>query len=178
MSDDIQSIRATFAAMTLFVLIGLLIAWDVVSDYADGVSWGHIVIEVGVLGVAAAGIVLMWRQLRQARSDLQHALVDAEQWRHENREILRGLGAAIERQFTSWNLSKAEADVALFLLKGLSHREIAVLRCTSERTVREQARALYRKAGLSGRSSLAAFFLEDLFLPQDAASVTGSRAPE
>ena len=35
--------------------------------------------------------------------------------------------------------------------------------------MREQARALYRKAGLSGRASLSAFFLEDLLLPGTAA---------
>jgi DNA-binding NarL/FixJ family response regulator len=51
------------------------------------------------------------------------------------------------------------------LLKGLSHKEIAAVRSTSERTIREQARAVYRKAGLPGRSALSAFFLEDLLLP-------------
>jgi len=51
------------------------------------------------------------------------------------------------------------------LLKGLSHKEIAAMRQTSERTIREQARAVYRKSGLAGRSSLAAFFLEDLLPP-------------
>ena len=52
------------------------------------------------------------------------------------------------------------------LLKGLSLREIAQLRDTSERTVREQARSVYRKAGINGRASLSAYFLEDLLLPQ------------
>ncbi len=56
--------------------------------------------------------------------------------------------------------------MGLFLLKGLSLKEIASLRNTSERTVREQARSLYRKSGLPGRSSLSAFFLEDLLLPR------------
>ena len=56
------------------------------------------------------------------------------------------------------------------LLKGFSHKEIATLRQASERTIREQARAVYRKAGLSGRASLAAFFLEDLLLPHDSES--------
>jgi DNA-binding NarL/FixJ family response regulator len=36
----------------------------------------------------------------------------------------------------------------------------------SETTVRQQARAIYRKAGLSGRHDLAAFFLEDLLGPR------------
>ena len=73
--------------------------------------------------------------------------------------------AGIERQFERWDLPVAEKDVALLLLKGLSYKEIAIARDTSERTVREQGRAVYRKSGLGGRSELSAFFLEDLLLP-------------
>ena len=102
---------------------------------------------------------------RQDQSDLVDALVEAEQWKKESSELLQGLGIAIDRQFERWSLTKAEAEVGLFLLKGLSHKEIANIRQTSERTVREQSRALYRKSGLTGRSSLSAFFLEDLLLP-------------
>ena len=64
-----------------------------------------------------------------------------------------------------WSLTPAERDVALLQLKGLRHKEIADLRKTSERTVRQQALAVYRKSGLNGRNDLAAFFLEDLLLP-------------
>ena len=39
------------------------------------------------------------------------------------------------------------------------------MRASSERTVREQARSLYAKAGLTGRAALSAFFLEDLIAP-------------
>ena len=35
----------------------------------------------------------------------------------------------------------------------------------TEATARQQARAVYKKAGLSGRNDLAAFSLEDLWLP-------------
>ena len=59
----------------------------------------------------------------------------------------------------------AEEEVGLLLLKGLSMKEIADLRGTSERTAREQAGAVYAKAGLSGRAELSAFFLEDLLPP-------------
>ena len=79
--------------------------------------------------------------------------------------MLRGLGAAIDAQFDRWGLSSAEREIALLLLKGLSHKEIAVVRQTSEKTVRQQSLAVYRKAGLSGRAELSAFFLEDLLLP-------------
>ncbi|QQR89504.1 MAG: hypothetical protein IPJ88_15070 [Myxococcales bacterium] len=55
--------------------------------------------------------------------------------------------------------------MALFLLKGVSIADISSLRKTSERTARDQARAVYRKGGLAGRTELSAFFLEDLLLP-------------
>jgi DNA-binding NarL/FixJ family response regulator len=64
-----------------------------------------------------------------------------------------------------WQLTPAESEIGLLLLKGFSHQEIANLRTVSERTVREQARALYSKAGLTGSTALSAFCIEDLLLP-------------
>ncbi|HVP62222.1 MAG TPA: LuxR C-terminal-related transcriptional regulator [Myxococcaceae bacterium] len=66
----------------------------------------------------------------------------------------------------SVRVTEAEREVALLLLKGLSLREIAGLRETSERTVRHQSLAVYRKAGLAGRAELSAYFLEDLLGPR------------
>jgi putative tricarboxylic transport membrane protein len=73
------------------------------------------------------------------------------------------LRARIDLQFKEWGLTSAETDVAVLMLKGLRHKEIAQLRNTSERTVRHQALAIYEKAGLDGRSDLAAHFLQGLF---------------
>tara|TARA_R110002072_G_scaffold174471_1_gene329957 strand:- start:751 stop:1275 length:525 start_codon:yes stop_codon:yes gene_type:complete len=165
MSDDLQDSGPNRAVIALFAVIALLIGWDVITDYREGATWGHMAIELFVLLMAASGIVFLWLQFRQAQSDLVQAHVETEQWQRENHELIRGLGAAIKSQFGTWSLTKAEAEVGLFLLKGLSHKEIAGVRQTSERTIREQARALYRKSGLSGRSALSAFFLEDLLLP-------------
>jgi DNA-binding CsgD family transcriptional regulator len=71
----------------------------------------------------------------------------------------------MDAQFSRWHLTEAEREVALLLLKGLSLKEIATVRATTERTVRAQARSLYSKAGLTGRAALSAFFLEDLLVP-------------
>jgi DNA-binding CsgD family transcriptional regulator len=75
------------------------------------------------------------------------------------------MGDEIGRQLEAWALTPAEREVTLLMLKGLRHKEIASLRKTSERTVRQQALTIYKKAGLDGRRDLAAFFLEDLLLP-------------
>lgn len=165
MSDDIQDRRSLLAAITLFCVVALLVVWDLLIDYEKGANWVHVGIELLVLLVATGGIGFLWHQLKRTRTNLAEAIVEAEQWRGENRELMRGLGIAIENQFDRWQLTKAEAEVGLLLLKGLSHKEIAELRQTSERTTREQARSLYRKSGLSGRASLSSFFLEDLLLP-------------
>ena len=54
------------------------------------------------------------------------------------------------------------ADAALFAIKGLSIQDIAAVRETSEGTVKAQTNAIYRKAGVSGRSQLLSLFIEDL----------------
>ena len=165
MSNDVPDNRSTLLIIGMFAVVMILIGWDLYGDHGEGAGTWHLVVEFAVLLVAMAGIFVMWRQLDRTRSELSDARVEAEQWRRESAELLAGLGAAIERQFERWALSEAEKDVALLLLKGLSHKEIAVARETSERTVREQGRAVYRKSGLGGRSALSAFFLEDLLLP-------------
>jgi DNA-binding NarL/FixJ family response regulator len=167
MSDDIHEHRLRFVLIGLFVLIAVLIGWDLLTDYRDGVDMQHLLVESAILLLAALGAAFLLRQFHTTRAELAKASDDALRWRQQNQEILSGLGAAIKTQFTRWRLTPAEAEVGLMLLKGYSHKEIAALRQASERTIREQARAIYRKAGLTGRASLAAFFLEDLLLPHE-----------
>jgi len=165
MSDDIHERRPHWPIIALFALIAVLIAWDLVVDYGEGADWRHVLVELMVLLAAGSGITLLWRRFHRTRTDLAAARDQARRWQEQHRELIRGLGSAIETQFAEWQLTRAETEVGLMLLKGLSHKEIAAMRQTSERTIREQARAVYRKSGLAGRSSLAAFFLEDLLPP-------------
>ena len=171
MSFDVRNNRSTLVAIAMFAIVVVLIGWDLFVDYGEGASIWHLAVEAFMFLVAVSGVLLMWKQLDRTRSDLVEAKSEAEQWKLESGKLIEDLGLAIERQFERWSLTPAEAEVGLFLLKGLSLKEIATIRDTSERTVREQARALYRKSGLSGRSSLSAFFLEDLLLPRTGQSV-------
>jgi DNA-binding CsgD family transcriptional regulator len=171
--------RLLAGVLAAFAAVALLAALDLVSDTREGTTSGHVAAELGVVLVGMAGAVFMARRLvvlaRDARAATAEAAAlarrlaateaEAARWRGEARDLLAGLGAALDRQFERWALSGAEKEVALLLLKGLSHREIAGVRNITEATARQQARAVYRKAGLSGRNDLAAFFLEDLLLP-------------
>ncbi len=159
--------------------VAVLAALDLAFDLRQGTTVRHAVAEGGVVLVAlsialllAGPLLALARAARTSREEaaalsLQLAATQAEaaRWRREAGELLQGLGTALARQFQRWGLSAAEEEVALLLLKGLSHKEIASVRGITEATARQQARAVYRKAGLSGRNDLAAFFLEDLLLP-------------
>jgi DNA-binding CsgD family transcriptional regulator len=129
-------------------------------------------VDIVPIVLVSVGVVLLFRITTEQREqqltvirDLEVARMQGQRWRTEARSLLNGLGEAIEAQFTRWNLTEAEREVALLLLKGLSLKEAAAVRATSERTIRAQARSLYTKAGLSGRAALSAFFLEDLLAP-------------
>ena len=159
-------------AIAVLVLVAVLVGTDLLLDGRSGADPLHLVLEGTLMLLSAGAAGRLWIDLRRARSsvlrlerDVGRARAEADRWREEASELLAGLGASIGRQFDRWALTDAERSVALLLLKGLSHREVARVRDTSERTVRQQARDVYRKAGLSGRSELSAFFLEDLLLP-------------
>lgn len=165
---------AAWVAAALFLGIALLISLDVVADYRSGTEVGHLLTEIVVMALALTGAGTLWRQFLAARQQAQQLTVDlevakreAERFRNEAGQALRGLGEAIDDQFARWGLTVAEREVGLMLLKGLSHKEVAAVRATSETTIRQQALAIYRKSGLRNRSDLSAFFLEDLLLPAD-----------
>ena len=120
---------------------------------------------------------LVYKTQQALVRDLDAARIQGRQWRDETRTLLKGLGEAIDRQFLTWKLTEAEREIGLLILKGLSLREIAAVRVTSERTIRAQARSIYAKAGLSGRAALSAFFLEDLLMPLPPESLERSVRP-
>lgn len=171
-----------FAAIgaVLFGAVALLAATDIAGDAGSAVSIVHLAIEGSVVVLGLVGCIWMALRFRRFASAHQALAVHAEglarrlldseaeaaRWRQEAGDLIAGLADAIDRQLDRWALSPAEKEVALLLLKGLSHKEIGALRHVSEATVRQQARALYQKGGLEGRHDLAAFFLEDLLVPR------------
>jgi DNA-binding NarL/FixJ family response regulator len=180
-SADTSEGRLLAGVLVAFLVVVILAAVDLFTDLREGTTLGHVSAEGGVVLVGLAGalvaarrLVLALRQKRAAEEEartLAHRLevssADATHWRNEARDLMAGLGAALDQQFERWGLSPAEKEVGLLLLKGLSHKEVAAARSVTEATARQQARALYKKAGLAGRHDLAAFFLEDLMLPSE-----------
>lgn len=156
----------------ILVLIVALVGIDLVTDSNEGARWPHLAVELLVAVVSMAGIFLLIRDSFDKSRQIAHSqeLIlqrekEVERWRLESQKYIQGLSIAIDAQLARWSLSPSEKEVAILLLKGLSLKEIAVLRNTAEKTVRAQSVAIYSKSGLGGRSDFSAYFLEDLLLP-------------
>lgn len=161
--------------LLLLVIVLVMITGGTIDIILDApTSWWslHVVYELFLIACGLVGAVWLWlgwfraeRVNRTLQRSLQARQEERDAWRASAQRALEGLGSAMDRQFQAWGLTGAEREVALLLLKGRSHKEIARDTARSERTVRQHAVAVYQKADLGGRAELAAFFLEDLMLP-------------
>ncbi len=153
----------------------LLLGLEIVTEN-DELSLADMLVDA--LGImltigAAVGVALLAQRLHGQHEekialirDLEVARAEGNGWRTKVRAHLAGLKAGMDSQFEAWGMTAAEREVGLLILKGLSHKEIASLRATTEATVRQQAQAIYRKANLPGKTAFSAYFLEDLFAPE------------
>lgn len=145
-----------------FIVIAICEAFFVLDIAADifhldiAAAWiDHSVIELISTVTLAFSLLIIGLQIRQLHADHRDAQAAVKV---ASGELL----AVIDAKFESWKLSASERQVALLLIKGFSAQEIADLRDTRPGTVKSQSSAIYQKAGVKGRSELAAYFVEDL----------------
>lgn len=174
-----RALRLLLAGTLLLLIVGGTI--DLVLDAPTRWLSVHVILEVAMIAVGlaiTAGLGRAWLRTRRSLAEMERVLdeqrVERDAWRASARAALEGLGHAMDEQFRRWGLTPAEREVALLLLKGRSHKAIAHATGRSERTVRQHAVTVYEKSKLGGRAELAAFFLEDLMLPQEAREVIRS----
>ncbi|EED34009.1 transcriptional regulator, LuxR family [gamma proteobacterium NOR5-3] len=172
---DFQRVMKDLLIAILLAAIVALKFVDVIADMGMQLPLMHLVQEWVLLGLSAFGCVYLIIDIRRRTSAMQHlnhnlTLSDAKlaSLSTELREARHAYSSTIQEQFLAWGLTPSEQQVALLLLKGLSLQEIASVRETREKTVRQQASNIYGKAGLEGRHALAAWFLED-FVTDSAA---------
>lgn len=180
--DDLtatQPVRSPLPTIVILALVALGGTIDLVLDNPERWLSAHVLFELALILFSLGSIALLSLQWRRAATELagtqrtlaatQRSLearaAERDAWRRSAESSLAGLGQAIDRQFTLWGLTPTECEVALLLLKGHGHKQVAAQTGRSERTVRQHAVAVYQKAGLGGRAELAAFFLQDLMLP-------------
>jgi DNA-binding CsgD family transcriptional regulator len=172
-------LRLLLALALLSIVLGGTV--DLVLDRPASWLSAHVVFEAAMVAGAllmATTLWLGWYRAERSVVDLRRSLgeraSERDAWRSSARLALEGLAGAIDAQFRAWRLTPAEREVALLLLKGYSHKQVAQATGRSERTARQHAAAVYQKAGVEGRAELSAYFLEDLMLPQEDREVVRS----
>ena len=153
-------------------VVAIIAILDLAEDIENEAGSLYLIVDIAYLAAMLAVLCYLWRflplTLKRTNLALTSQIVenhrDIENWKQKASDTMKGFSQLISAQFEQWGLSKAEKEVALLLLKGLSIKEISCVRGTSPGTTRQQATALYDKANISSRAELSAFFLEDLLL--------------
>jgi DNA-binding CsgD family transcriptional regulator len=158
---------------TLLILIFIIVVAasgaDLSADLSHGANTEHIVKEAVVIGFSIIAIALLLFGLHQQKEEIKSLRQELE--KAENPpiqpkkyvlEARKELGHVVAQQFSEWKLTDSEVEVGWLLLKGLSLKEISIVRDTQEKTVRQQASSIYKKSGVNGRHAFSAWFIEDI----------------
>ncbi len=154
---------------SILIIVMILNGIDVFVDIGLNVPLWHIVQESTLVLISGIGAVFLIFHIRRKSKRLKYLSSDL----HEAKQKISSLNSKIEAekkrysqiikdQFLEWKLTETEQQVAWLLLKGLSLKEVAVIRNTKEATVRQQASSIYSKSSLEGRHAFSAWFLEDI----------------
>jgi len=184
-SEELQSPRQQLVLAVVFLIVMAGAVTDLALDRPRAWWSAHVVFEVCLIAVSLGFAAYLWwswyrttRSLAETQRALDRHRAERDAWQAGARGVLDGLATAIERQLAAWDLTASEREVALHLLRGMSHKQIAAATGRSERTVRQHAIAVYRKSGLDGRAELAAFFLSGLPGSQPPTPVVSESRPE
>lgn len=153
--------------LLLLLIAPTLTLFDVVSDLKEGVSFSHIVIEGMIVLSGLMALVLVALFLKSKREVLESSLAQTKgelaKTNFDMQVIKEGIHSKVVNELEEWKLTGAEKDVAFLLLKGMSTKDIALTRGSSEKTIRHQLSSIYQKSNLANKSEFQAYFLEDIF---------------
>lgn len=165
--------KSFFAVFVLIVFATSVV--EVFNEFRAGETLGSMGDDLARLFISALVLVAFLydrhtqqKTLRELSGQLEKARGQLARLDSRSVELAGQYRAVMQKQFDAWNLTASEQDVVIGMLKGLSFREIAGLRQTREKTVRQQASTVYRKAGVSSRNELTAWFFEDMLDPLPA----------
>lgn len=144
----------------------IFLAYDISIDIFYHSGWQHTVLELLIFTFLVICIFLINLTLNRNENMLYESLLGKDfeilTLQERNYKISTAIKLNISKQFLDWTLTESECEIGFLLIKGFSNKEIAALRSTEEKTIRDQSSSIYHKAKIRGRSELSAFFLEDL----------------
>ena len=114
----------------------------------------HLLFEIFSAAALILAIRILVRQMR--------GLQEKNSQQSQSLKFLRGeMDSFVRAKFDEWNLSPAERDIAMYILKGLSIADIATARSTAEGTVKAQTSNIFRKTGVTSRTELMSVFMDE-----------------
>lgn len=156
-SDSMTKPSGLFFLMAVQALCAVFFIADVLEDLAAEGGLANLTFHLTIESLATASLIAaiflegrllrrLWR--RKARLEASLAAVSAE------------VHAVITGQFEEWKLSPAEADIAMFLVKGLGTQEIAEMRGSAEGTIKAHFNSIFRKSGVHSRAELLSLLID------------------
>ena len=171
MSQKISSQQKRYIALGLFAIFALFVLYDIyhliTPKTVSAPSINIEIIEVFILLLGGAAFISLWNLTKKEERSLiqfEKMRIDRDQWKEKSSKKITDFQDYIMTHFDDWKLTASEKEVGLYLLKGLSFKDIAQIRQVSERTIRNQSMSIYAKSGLAGKHELASYFLEDLLV--------------
>lgn len=156
--------------MVIFLLIAFANISDVIADYHMQVASWHLAVEGITVVISIAAFIILWRRVLNRNQELQQVKVALSRHQQQEQKGKQKKSSTnpttsytdVQSWFKLWRLSPSEQEVAVLLIKGLSFNEIAEVRNTKEKTVRQQASSVYAKSNLQGRNHLSAWIIDAL----------------
>ena len=155
--------------LLIFLIMMIAGGIDLALDFSEGTNFTHATIEAVIVALSLIAVAWLLFDIRQQGIEieaLRNELSSRQKPKHTPEKYVldarTSLGNVINQQFNDWQLTNSEKEVGRLLLKGLSLKEIAAIRNTLEKTVRQRASSIYKKAELNGRHAFSAWFIEDI----------------
>ncbi|WP_299904290.1 LuxR family transcriptional regulator [uncultured Paracoccus sp.] len=165
--------RRAATLAVLIVVLALAAVFFIIDVFADlgeyGLGW-HIALELMATVALFISLGLMMLELRE----MQNRMDSLDRGIRAARGDMAGL---IGGFFDRWQLTAAEREVALLMLKGFDNDAIAKLRGVAVGTIRAQSASIYAKAGVDGRAQLFSIFMEELLAEPQATEKGGPEGP-
>ena len=152
-----KKLTLDFNVFHIFTLLAVILFFtiDVIEDYTSGHHNGiHFYFELFFVIALTYLLITQLRKINLATGELTAT-------KDKLTVIEEGLHEEIDKQFSLWKLTKAETDVAWFVIKGISFPKIAELRNVSEKTIHQQMSSVYKKSDTKNRHEFMSGFLED-----------------
>lgn len=157
--------KATRAKLTvgLMATAGLFFFQDVIFDVRQhlGDNVPYSTEELLHLLFEAFAVLVLVVSIKQMSDYTRHLQENSKRQQLSLYHLRQDFDDLVQNKFEHWQLTQAEADVTLLVLRGLTTEQIAELRGVAKGTVKVQAHNAMQKAGVGSRVELMSIFLEE-----------------